>query len=120
MIYSYKEEIAERKNCLRYPSFSDALRDLDDSLAMVHLFATLPAEKRFDIPAKAVETSRRLALEWQAYVVRTHALRKVFVSIKGYYFQVRPGRVGGRAGGALDAFTVAMCMPLCEGRARMR
>ncbi len=26
-------------------------------------------------------------MEFNAYVVRTHALRKVFVSIKGYYYQ---------------------------------
>ncbi|EFJ52618.1 hypothetical protein VOLCADRAFT_54970, partial [Volvox carteri f. nagariensis] len=71
----------------RYPSFVDALRDLDDALTMVHLFATLPAESKYDIPPKAVHTSRRLALEWQAYIVRSGSLRRVFVSVKGYYFQ---------------------------------
>lgn len=71
----------------RYPSFVDALRDLDDPLTMVHLFATLPAEAAHGIPAKVVATSRRLALEWQAWVVRTAALRKTFVSVKGFYFQ---------------------------------
>ena len=54
---------------------------------MLHLFATLPAEAAHKIPAKAGQTSRRLALEWQSYVVRTHALRKVFVSVKGFYYQ---------------------------------
>ena len=34
-----------------------------------------------------VQASRRLALEWQAWVVRTAALRKAFVSVKGFYFQ---------------------------------
>ncbi|KAK9810032.1 hypothetical protein WJX72_003708 [[Myrmecia] bisecta] len=71
----------------RYPSFVDALRDLDDPLTMVHLFATLPAEKALSIPAKMVHASRRLAMEFQAYVVRTNALRKVFVSVKGFYYQ---------------------------------
>ncbi len=36
---------------------------------------------------QAVHTARRLALEWQAYVVRSGSLRRVFVSVKGYYFQ---------------------------------
>ncbi|CAK0758348.1 hypothetical protein CVIRNUC_002613 [Coccomyxa viridis] len=71
----------------RYPSFVDAVRDLDDPLTMVHLFATLPAEKLHGIPASVVQTSRRLALEWQAWVVRTAALRRTFVSVKGFYFQ---------------------------------
>ena len=50
---------------------------------MLHLFAVLPAEKAHGIPATQVHAARRLALEWQAWVVRAHALRKVFVSVKG-------------------------------------
>ncbi|PSC72835.1 GDP-mannose 3,5-epimerase 2 [Micractinium conductrix] len=71
----------------RYPSFVDALRDLDDPLTMVHLFAVLPAERAHGIPAPVVALARRLALEWQAWVVRAHALRKTFISVKGYYYQ---------------------------------
>ncbi|KAL0036178.1 hypothetical protein WJX79_007036 [Trebouxia sp. C0005] len=71
----------------RYPAFVDALRDLDDPLTMTHLFATLPAESTHDIPAKVVANARRLSMEFQAYVVRAHALRKVFVSVKGFYYQ---------------------------------
>ena len=71
----------------RYPAFVDALRDLDDPLTMTHLFATLPAESNHDIPAKVVANARRLSMEFQAYVVRAHALRKVFVSVKGFYYQ---------------------------------
>ncbi|GAX74298.1 hypothetical protein CEUSTIGMA_g1747.t1 [Chlamydomonas eustigma] len=95
----HNEELAERLRSLkpgykvdhlvkeRYPSFVDAIRDLDDPLTMVNLFATLPAEKRYEIPTKAVHMARRLSMEFNAYVVRTNALRKVFVSIKGFYYQ---------------------------------
>ena len=54
---------------------------------MTNLFARLPAESAHDIPARVVATARRLALEFEAYVVRAHALRKVFVSVKGIYYQ---------------------------------
>lgn len=36
----------------------------------------------------------RLSREFQSFVVRTHALRKVFVSIKGVYYQAE---IGGQA-----------------------
>eukprot|EP00854_Cymbomonas_tetramitiformis_P014699 gene14699-17367_t len=71
----------------RYPSFIDALRDLDDPLSLIHLFAVLPAEKRLKVNNTMVQKARRLSLEFQAYVSRTHALRKVFVSVKGIYYQ---------------------------------
>lgn len=71
----------------RYPSFVDALRDLDDPLTMMHLFAVLPADADHGIPSDRVHLARRLALEWQAWVVRAHALRKAFISVKGFYFQ---------------------------------
>lgn len=73
----------------RYPSFIDALRDLDDALTMLHLFATLPADATLHIPAVRVHNARRLSLEWQAYVTKTNALRKTFVSVKGTYYQAQ-------------------------------
>lgn len=71
----------------RYPKFIDALRDLDDGLTMVHLFAALPAIERENIQAERIHNCRGLSLEWQAYVSRTHKLRKAFISVKGIYYQ---------------------------------
>ena len=71
----------------RYPSFPDALRDLDDALSLIILFAHLPASEK--IPAAVIANCSKLAAEWQLYVMRTHSLKKVFLSIKGIYFQAQ-------------------------------
>ncbi|KAJ6834593.1 pescadillo-like protein [Iris pallida] len=71
----------------RYPTFVDALRDLDDCLTMVHLFAALPAVQGERIQVERIHTCRRLSHEWQAYISRTHSLRKTFISVKGIYYQ---------------------------------
>jgi pescadillo protein len=69
----------------RYPAFVDALKDLDDALSMVHLFASLtPSDK---VKAGKIERCKALCHQFQYYVMRTHALRKVFLSIKGIYYQ---------------------------------
>lgn len=59
----------------RYPRFGDALADLDDPICLVHLYASLPSDKYID--PKHTSLARRLSQEWQAYVVKTRALRKV-------------------------------------------
>ncbi|GAA5948997.1 hypothetical protein JCM3765_003979 [Sporobolomyces pararoseus] len=69
----------------RYPTFVDSLRDLDDALSLIVLFACLPASQT--VPASIIANCSRLAAEWQLYVMRTKSLRKVFLSIKGIYFQ---------------------------------
>lgn len=75
----------------RYPSFVDALRDLDDPLTILHLFAWLPADNSQKIRPEHIESARKLSLQWQAYCIRVRALRKVFVSVKGVYYQAEVG-----------------------------
>lgn len=70
----------------RYPTFDEALGDIDDALCMIALFANLPA-KMYNLPEGVVDTCIRLKREWEEYVVRIKALRKTFLSIKGVYFQ---------------------------------
>jgi len=71
----------------RYPRFTDALRDIDDALCMCFLYANLT--KNEQLPGQVIKYSRRLISEFMHYVIETRSLRKVFVSIKGIYFQVQ-------------------------------
>ena len=69
----------------RYPSFADALRDLDDALTFLFLFANLPSTST--VPPKVIATCQRLCLEFQHYIITTNSLRKSFLSIRGIYYQ---------------------------------
>ncbi|GAB7358325.1 hypothetical protein MBLNU230_g2397t1 [Neophaeotheca triangularis] len=69
----------------RYPTFVDALRDLDDALSMLFLFANLPSSD--SVPPKTITKCQRLTHEFEHYLIRTHSLRKSFLSIKGIYYQ---------------------------------
>ncbi|KAI1422611.1 Pescadillo N-terminus-domain-containing protein [Xylaria sp. FL1777] len=69
----------------RYPTFVDALRDLDDCLSMLFLFANLPSTST--VPAKMIARCERLCLEFQHYLIVSQSLRKSFLSIKGIYYE---------------------------------
>ena len=69
----------------RYPTFVDALRDLDDALSLLSLFANLPTISA--VPPKTIARCQRLVLEFQHYLITTSSLRKSFLSIKGIYYQ---------------------------------
>ncbi|KAK5630547.1 hypothetical protein RRF57_006262 [Xylaria bambusicola] len=69
----------------RYPTFVDALRDLDDCLSMLFLFANLPSTST--VPAKMIARCERLCLEFEHYLIISQSLRKSFLSIKGIYYQ---------------------------------
>ncbi|GAO51340.1 hypothetical protein SAICODRAFT_26895 [Saitoella complicata NRRL Y-17804] len=69
----------------RYPTFVDALRDMDDALSMLFLFASMPQNDK--ISAATIANCERLCAEFQHYVIRSRSLRKTFLSIKGIYYQ---------------------------------
>jgi pescadillo len=71
----------------RFPTFTDAVRDMDDALSMVTLYAHLPSTDK--IKSERTRNCKRLCLEFNNWVVREHALQKVFLSIKGCYFQAQ-------------------------------
>jgi pescadillo protein len=94
----------------RYPTFIDALRDLDDALSMLFLFANLPSSDY--IPAKTISLCQKLCHEFEHYVIVSHSLRRSFLSIKGIYYQATiqgqdilwlvPYRFVQRTGGDID------------------
>ena len=63
----------------------DAIRDLEDCLCLCSLYTTFPKNPR--TPTEMIDLCRRLTVEFMHYVIEARALRKVFVSIKGYYYQ---------------------------------
>lgn len=71
----------------RYPTFESALEDLDDCISMLALFAILPADASRTIDPQGVRESAKLYDDFLLYVTSTNRLRKVFASIKGFYFQ---------------------------------
>lgn len=72
----------------RYPSFLDALRDLDDALSLISLFAHLPQHHTLEISKKETETCASLLKEFMLYCSVTQCFTKSFYSIKGIYYQV--------------------------------
>jgi pescadillo protein len=81
----------------RYPTFADALRDLDDALSMLYLFAALPntnsmiKDKLTSLIGKEqanfAQTSAVLLREFEAYLIAEGCVKRAFVSIKGIYYQ---------------------------------
>ncbi|PWA19581.1 hypothetical protein CCH79_00006978 [Gambusia affinis] len=69
----------------RYPTFIDALRDIDDALCMCFLFSTFARTGKCHV--QTIQLCRRLTVEWMNYVIVSRSLRKVFLSIKGIYYQ---------------------------------
>ncbi|KAK3084322.1 hypothetical protein FSP39_011558 [Pinctada imbricata] len=69
----------------RYPSFVDALRDLDDCLSMCFLFATFPRTSKSHL--EYIGLCRKVSVEFLHYIIASQSLRKVFISIKGIYYQ---------------------------------
>ncbi|KAM9393492.1 pescadillo [Pholidichthys leucotaenia] len=69
----------------RYPTFIDALRDIDDALCMCFLFSTFARTGKCHV--QTIQLCRRLTVEWMNYIITLRSLRKVFISIKGIYYQ---------------------------------
>lgn len=87
----------------RYPYFIDAVKDIDDAMSMITLYAFLSpeilsnttVETHHALTSGLHEKARIICAEWNQYVKNAKVLSKGFISIKGYYFEaiVRNERV---------------------------
>merc|ERR1711972_1117283 len=57
----------------------------EDPLCMCFMYAAFPKSVRQHY--NVIDMCYRLTVQFKHYVIHTRALRKVFVSIKGYYYQ---------------------------------
>lgn len=71
----------------RYPSFMDAVRDMDDPVCLINLYASFPGQKTLNVSPKQVQECRTLQRHLNLYVIKSKGLRKIFFSLKGVYFQ---------------------------------
>lgn len=72
----------------RYPTFVDALRDLDDALCLISLYAQLPQHLTLELRKDEIETCSRLYKEFLFYCTVSQCFTKAYLSIKGVYFRV--------------------------------
>jgi pescadillo len=92
----------------RYPTFEDALRDLEDPLNLVNTFANLPAHRAFKVPPVVTKEAEKMKLFFNNYVIKSNSLQKVFISIKGIYFEAD---IHGNKVLWIEPFKLAQVMP---------
>ncbi|EAY18218.1 Pescadillo N-terminus family protein [Trichomonas vaginalis G3] len=71
----------------RYPTFADAIKDLDDALTTVALFAQMSGSDILD--SARVLKCRHLLAEFHYYVSHKHLLTKGFISKRGFHFEAQ-------------------------------
>ncbi|EPY43887.1 pescadillo [Angomonas deanei] len=79
----------------RYPYFIDAVKDIDDAMSMISLYAFLSPEvysnttieTHHALPSGLHERAQAVCRDWNDYVVRAQNLTRGFISIKGYYYE---------------------------------
>lgn len=72
----------------RYPTFKDALQDLDDALCLLAIFSILPKYNLLKISEENVHKSQRLLREFYFYMTVTQSIKRGFISIKGIYISM--------------------------------
>ncbi len=72
----------------RYPTFIDAVRDLDDALCLISLFAQLPQHLTLEVRKEDLKACVNLYRDFMFYCTVSQSFTKAFFSIKGIYYRV--------------------------------
>jgi len=73
----------------RYPSFEEALYGLDDALNLLAVYTKMNINREnHQISQEMINEAQALYRDFLAYVVHSRSLRKVFVTIKGIFYEV--------------------------------
>lgn len=73
----------------RYPTLLDCLRDFDDALSSLALFASLPTDDEKNVTSEIIADATRLFDEFLLFAIHKRLVRRVFCSIKGFYIQIK-------------------------------
>eukprot|EP00758_Cryptobia_borreli_P004577 Tbor_TRINITY_DN4466_c0_g2::TRINITY_DN4466_c0_g2_i1::g.7987::m.7987/K14843/PES1, NOP7; pescadillo len=79
----------------RYPFFIDAVKDIDDAMSMIALYAFMTPEIHSQstidfhkaLPSGLHEKAKEIVKDWMNYVARAQILTRSLISIKGYYYE---------------------------------
>ena len=80
----------------RYPFFVDAVKDIDDAMSMIALYAFMSPEIKSEstiefhqaLPTGLHEKAKQVVSGFLDYVAHAHLLSRAFISIKGFYYEV--------------------------------
>ena len=76
----------------RYPRFDQALRELSDPLSLLSLVGSFPGHRLYHIPPQKTRAAQLLMNMFKALIVKKRLLCKVFLSVKGIYYEAALGR----------------------------
>jgi pescadillo protein len=79
----------------RYPYFVDAVKDIDDAMSMISLYAFMSPEVKSEttiefhhaLSSGLHEKAKAVIKDWHGYVAKSKSLTRGFISIKGFYYE---------------------------------
>jgi pescadillo len=80
----------------RYPFFADAVKDIDDAMTMISLYAFLSPEIKSNttiefhhaLPSGLHDKAKNVINDFMGFIAQSHLLSRAFISVKGYYYEV--------------------------------